>query len=219
MGCDIHMWAEIKKRDKWETVGEEFDETHYTDEQKENAKKVHEPYGYRNYDLFAILADVRNGYGFAGCDTGDGFVPILDERRGVPDDVTELVKKDIDEWDIDGHSHHWLTLKEIIDYDWSQTTKSRGYVGAGGYEHFKKYGKPDGWCGGGNFTVVSNDEMDKLIAEDSELLKGFLKTQVEWETTYYEEAGERWWTVVEQMKELAKDVGPEKFRIVFFFDN
>jgi len=49
-------------------------------------------YGDRNYNAFAILADVRNGYGFAGCDTGDGFVPIS-TPKGFPDDMCEEVRK------------------------------------------------------------------------------------------------------------------------------
>src|SRR5215469_11787636 len=36
-------------------------------------------YGWRNYDLFAILAGVRNGSGFGGCDTGDPVVPIAED--------------------------------------------------------------------------------------------------------------------------------------------
>jgi len=31
--------------------------------------------GNRNYDLFAILANVRNGHGFAGIKTGGGIRP------------------------------------------------------------------------------------------------------------------------------------------------
>lgn len=46
----------------------------------------------RNYNVFAILANVRNGYGFAGVDTGDALVPIC-EPRGIPGDLSEEVRE------------------------------------------------------------------------------------------------------------------------------
>ena len=44
----------------------------------------------RHYDVFAILADVRNGYGFAGVRTGSGFDPIA-PGRGLPSDLSQGV--------------------------------------------------------------------------------------------------------------------------------
>lgn len=46
----------------------------------------------RNYNLFSILANVRNGVGFAGCKTGEGFEPIA-MPRGFPADASPAVKK------------------------------------------------------------------------------------------------------------------------------
>lgn len=45
----------------------------------------------RHYDVFSILADVRNGYGFAGVKTSSGFVPISD-GRGIPDDLSQEIR-------------------------------------------------------------------------------------------------------------------------------
>ena len=67
----------------------------------------------RNYDLFAILADVRNGEGCAGVRTGDGFVPISEPRGWGEVDVKE---------DDPYHSASWLLLSETLDYDYSQKT-------------------------------------------------------------------------------------------------
>jgi len=47
-------------------------------------------YHDRNYNVFGVLADVRNGRGFAGTVTGTGFVPIA-EPRGLPSDLSEEV--------------------------------------------------------------------------------------------------------------------------------
>lgn len=51
----------------------------------------------RNYDRFAKLAGVR----------GDGPEP-----RGIPADVSESVKLHISDWEGDGHSHSWMSLRE-----------------------------------------------------------------------------------------------------------
>ena len=86
MGCDIHMYAEIRKENKWEKVGRIFENPWYSEDREEsewNTPLTDEPYDGRNYDLFAILADVRNGRGFAGCVTGDRFNPIA-EPKGLP---------------------------------------------------------------------------------------------------------------------------------------
>lgn len=40
----------------------------------------------RSYNTFAMLADVRNGSGFAGIKTSDGF-PVIHEPRGLPADL------------------------------------------------------------------------------------------------------------------------------------
>lgn len=73
MGCDIHFYVEKRINGIWQTADKwsadldddrpyvDYDDRFYRD---------------RNYDLFGILADVRNGRGFAGVTTGEGFVPI-----------------------------------------------------------------------------------------------------------------------------------------------
>ena len=73
MGTDIHLVVQVRRDGAW----------HFVDIPKE------ERYGnildHRWYDLFSILGNVRNGYGFAGVTTGSGFVPISDQR-GLPKD-------------------------------------------------------------------------------------------------------------------------------------
>jgi hypothetical protein len=80
-------------------------------------------YGGRNYDLFAILANVRNGYAVAGIRTGDGFSPL--GPRGLPRDVREELRGLDDE---DFHSQSWISLREILEYDWDQETTKRVFV-------------------------------------------------------------------------------------------
>ena len=58
MGCDIHMYAEVKNThtNKWEKVGNVF-KSDYSFKEDE---LIDEPYEMRNYTLFSVLAGVRN---------------------------------------------------------------------------------------------------------------------------------------------------------------
>jgi hypothetical protein len=66
-------------------------------------------YGGRNYYLFGILAGVRY----------DRIEPIS-EPRGVPNDISEAYKEQLNQWEGDAHSKSYLTLKELLDVDWSK---------------------------------------------------------------------------------------------------
>lgn len=224
MGCDIHCFAEIKKDGKWEKVGEVFDDIYYNPDKpknKYNKPKTEEPYAGRNYDLFAILANVRNGYGFAGCDTGEGFVPIC-QPKGLPNDVCHEIKSESDSWGCDGHSHSWHTLKDLLDYDWEQVTVKRGWVSEGEYKEFKESGKdaPDTYCGGVSgigVAHVTNEEMDEIISGNMPKEEGkTYYTQLEWAESYRERCI---WFCENTIPALIKLGDKEFVRIVFWFDN
>lgn len=186
MGCDVHMFAEkIDGRNgKWKKVGDVFPYPYYRkgepNEYREydnedgtkdgwwtNPKKCDSPYKHRNYDLFAMLANVRNGYGFAGCDTGNGFIPI-DMPRGLPEDVSPEIKAESDSWDVDGHSHSHFTIQELLDYDWDMVAVHRGIVSMADYLIYIGNGQPYSWCGGvsgPNIEHILEVEMESLVKE------------------------------------------------------
>lgn len=128
MGCDIHMHVEYKYRLKDDDAhwmcGDYFKlnpfRDKYENEEKYTLVGFHDD---RNYDLFSILANVRN-YG------GNDYI---DDPRGLPDDITKEVKEDCDKLGIDGHAHSYFTLKELIDFqrtikrwewrDWKEENK------------------------------------------------------------------------------------------------
>ena len=68
MGTDIHSIAQVNRDGRWQTVAIGIDGDQ------------------RSYNTFAMLANVRNGYGFAGCRTSTGF-PVIHEPRGLPEDL------------------------------------------------------------------------------------------------------------------------------------
>lgn len=180
MGTDIHMEVEVRSDGIWKRH-EHWDEAcdFCADGKGKNGapcywckgtrtRKVR-AYSDRNYDVFAILADVRNGYGFAGCDTGDGFVPIA-EPRGLPADLSfdpEAEDADGDcAFELGDHSQTWLTLDEVLAYDWDRTTKKRGHVDPWNFELFRREGSPRSWSGGisgSTIEHVSNAAMAKMI--------------------------------------------------------
>lgn len=83
MGCDIHMHFEVKIAGVWH---------HYS------APRVQ-----RSYALFTRMAGVQSV---------SGVEPIA-EPRGLPDDISFLTKLAYEYDGDDGHSHSWLSGKEI----------------------------------------------------------------------------------------------------------
>jgi hypothetical protein len=95
MGCDIHIFIEYKRDNKWH--------------EDRCTSTITKKRGFgRNYLFFGALAAVRS----------HGIKPIY-PRRGVPADVTEGVQKIVDEWGKDAHSHTYLSMDEykiVIDH-------------------------------------------------------------------------------------------------------
>lgn len=143
MGCDIHMHVEYKYRLKDDNAhwmcGDYFKlnpfRDKYDNEEKYTLVGFHDD---RNYDLFSILANVRNY----------GRNEYIDDPRGLPDDVTKEVKEYCDKWGIDGHSHSYFTLKELIDFQKTiKPLKQRGMVDKETQHALDNFGLiPTVWC-------------------------------------------------------------------------
>jgi hypothetical protein len=95
MGTDIHLQVEVRGEDGvWKTSPRKPFKT-YGDE---GFSWDDDPSG-RHYDLFAFLADVRNGFGFGGVVRGARIEPQF-PGRGLPKDYSDpkpLFKDDEDE--------------------------------------------------------------------------------------------------------------------------
>lgn len=216
MGCDIHIYTEGKLDGKWTHLDELTSVDEYEGEPP--YKNYSEIYNSRSYNLFSILADVRNGYGFAGFTTGEGFSPIS-KPKGLPEDVTESVKEKSDSWDCDGHSHSYLSLKELLDYDWEQTTINQGMLTK---DEFDRLMDNDWWK---EKTTGPDKEgfywLPKAPNHYSSMISGSVEVvSFKYKTTYREAAEYFYKQVMSQLKRLAILAGgPENVRIVFWFDN
>lgn len=111
MGCDIHMRCEVHKdwKDVWEDADFYYRNPYYKEgEEGEDGEEfiVNPIYSHRNYTMFSVLAGVRNYV---------NNEPIS-EPRGIPTDCNEHIRADVEYWWIDGHSHSYFTLRELVDY-------------------------------------------------------------------------------------------------------
>lgn len=233
MGTDIHFYVERRENGQWVSC-----DTWEPDEYADDPKPLTVPYkkhfyGNRNYDVFAIFADVRNGTGFAGVDTGDGF-NIISPPRGLPDDMSPELTKEAESCD---HTPSWLLVSEIMAFDWTQVTTQRGWVSAQEYYNWRSYSKGEGKApreysggiSGARIEHVSVEEMEKLIVAIEQLdkdwhvraakVKSMLADhycQVSWETPYYREASDFLSETLPRLWRLGK---PEDVRCVFWFDS
>lgn len=222
MGCDIHCYAEKKVNGKWEKISGIFKYRYYNPERPttvdedgyvNNSEFDDHPYSGRNYDLFGILADVRNGRGFAGVKTGEGFNPIA-QPKGLPEDVSIEVQKESDRWDGDGHSHSYFTIKELLEFNWNQLSMKQGWVDKKEYQSYLENGVPDSWCGGVIGPNVLHVPNSDILTEDLPSVKKY--TSVQWGTTYRATVGETFFESIKKLQEFGAD---EDVRIVFWFDN
>ena len=68
----------------------------------------------RHYQLFAVLAGVRNGTGFAGVLPGQALRPIS-EPRGYPADFVSETPEAEDDINTGGEDHHPISSMDILD--------------------------------------------------------------------------------------------------------
>lgn len=239
MGTDIHFYVERREGNKWVSCDTwEADKWH---DNEDGPAPMTVPYGKhfyddRSYDTFAILADVRNGAGFAGVDTGDGFVPIA-APRGLPDDLSPELKAETERY-LD-HTPSWLLVSEIMAYDWTRVTTKRGWVNGPEYYRWASYAKgrgegPQSWSGGimgQSITHCTDVEMQRRIdamkpdfeglsnAGRLEMVRARLGQYyccVSWQIPYYRAAKGFLSETLPRLWPLGK---PEDVRIVFWFDS
>lgn len=200
MGCDIHMYTEKRIKGKWECVDPV--------ENDEGELKV--PFGKRVYQgrsplLFTLLANVNNN-------DDDGYVTPISEPKGLPKDVSDIVKKMSDQWDdYEGHSHSYYTLKELLEYIMGEpTTKKVGFVPKEEWIQFQESLKTPT----PNYYII-----DSIVSEIPRYL-GSIPDPTVWE--YHElvvpvkEISNFFTKSLNKLKEIGK---PEDVRIVFWFDS
>lgn len=238
MGCDIHAAIEYKNGDgKWHCVtgrpNKWFSEKE--PESEENNRTRYDLDLNRDYDMFAILGNVRNGSGFAGIKTGEGFLPISD-CRGVPaDSAPETLQALSNE-----HSATWVSLRELLEYDWTRGAVHYGVVDAVTFEKWDRVKEwnpqPDTWCGDVSGNGITHTDENTMRAKINDIKKRHhgnwtaidkaIQTElngwhcrIKWETDCADDGAQIWRKILPVMLPLGKDHGYDNVRLVMDFDS
>lgn len=253
MGTDIHLIVEQKKNDKWERIDppENFPRdpwilnkiANIKEEQRNDpeemydyyVEKLNSWYSERNYNLFAILANVRNSNRYIrvrmmknnkNCAveiTLNGYNPII-KPRFLPNDCSccstwEGNSHDGREsFNFGEHSFSWLTLKELLDYDWTQTKRDYGVISWEDYKNRKANGltnKPEIYTKSTQVLGLLYEEGEVPETEPAENENRYVL--IWWNQTCAEAAGGFYKNLIPFLKTI--DSNPENIRIVFGFDS
>lgn len=201
MGCDIHAAIEFRRNGHWEAIPLDLN---------------------RDYDMFAILANVRNGEGFAGCKTASGFRSISD-GRGLPEDISETAREAA--WG--DHSDTWVMLDEILQYDWTEKVTHYGVVNSIEFEEWDRMKRwvpaPKSYCDdvvGANVTKIEVEEMRQYVRRTPrEDLSRNVYCRISWNETTAESGAQIWRKVLPLMLKLSREVGNDNVRMVMNFDS
>lgn len=211
MGTDIHGIFQRKVNDTWEDVHTDW------------------KFG-RHYMLFAWLADVRNGFGFAGCpthvridplpfnagypedfDVVNSMHPIKDSTfRGdvakyyVEDDANPDSEFYLKIW-MGDHSHAWINIDEILKAPLPMVLRT-GIITLALYKDWDGESAPEVWCGG-----ISGENL--LVSFPNELTDKTTHVRVEWFVNTKDEF-EYFIEEVQRLKNLYGEV-----RFVYGFDS
>lgn len=223
MGCDIHTFAEVKINGKWKPNPDKiFPNPDYDPKGEYDWNKAEfyaRPDDNRSYDWFAILADVRNGRGFAGVATGDGF-EVIAEPRGIPSDASKEWKKICDDWSGDMHSISYLTIEDFDNFNWNKSSKKQGVITLDQYKTLRGTNNtPQDWCysvWGKNTATITPQKADNMI-DNNVTSSGDVYVTYSWTVNYKEWFENKIKNVVEPLRELTKKYG--EARILFGFDN
>lgn len=219
MGTDIHACFQARKNptDDWQFIPSNWDQS-------------------RHYQLFAVLADVRNGRGFAGVPTGQSVTPIA-MPRGIPDDFKHdgydyvidfsMLSPDWQKFytkydgitsgpvtrSLGDHSFSWLTATEMLD--WYQTAPpviKFGVVDRAFYEAWNHKTPPTAYSGGisGPRIVVINDSIYERLATP-----GWTHIRIAWEVNLRDELA-YFFDEIQRLVNLYPDY---EIRMVFGFDS
>lgn len=238
MGTDIHLYVEKFNGEKWERVLEPYKSSHsktrdWSPWYGDNAEDAIDP-RRRNYNLFAFLADVRNGAGFAGVFTHHP-VKACFAGRGIPDDTSYEEPEYNEETDeetndfpfIGDHSFTWATLDELLSAPWDTVFHSGGVVSPDGFAEWESKGKPSAYSGGiwGDGIVIHKDTVAyrKMIDEKKIRYTGgdspldFCAVTWTWQPLANEQIHFRRW--LREILYPMCDGKPENIRIIIGFDS
>lgn len=220
MGCDIHLYVEVRKNGKWESA-DKWQMSKWGGGYL-NVEPEDQFYSESNYELFAVLAGVRNRY---------GITPIADPR-GLPVDINKQLADYASRFL--EHTPSWLTVRELMAHDWTQIVTISGHIELPKYVEWKVRqfkDQPDSWCAGyagaSRYDIPLKDAdaiveavKEKRNWEDMKLAWESLDCKAmvhaSWNRPLYRECAD---FLSECLPRLWRLGAPDDVRIVFWFDS
>ncbi len=233
MGCDIHLLVERLTDEGWKRVPVTPGVIDHTWEiERLEEAKLRGPddwgvryyqgkidncwYDNRSYMVFAVLAGVRNGFGFAGVPTHEPLKPIA-EPRGLPGDRDRTGEGDgEDDWDYGDHSYSWVTVEELLSYDWEYRLPVVGVFSRRAYEseEFQAWNRmkapPVVYSGG-----VSGRDVLVVSEPDVARRSDWTHVGLSWEESVAEHCAD-FREIIPALCEIGR---PNEVRLVFGFDS
>lgn len=168
--------------------------------------------------LFTLFADQPHPY----LEPHDPTLAIS-APRGVPADASRTYRAVVAHWAEDGHSHSWLTLAELLGYDWHRAVSFSAVVGA---DDFLRVGRgeaprhPARRAGGTGVEWLSLDVMATRLRDHPDApTRHAWVTQARWAGRVADDPGVRSFRerTLPELRGRVND--PADLRLAFFFDN
>lgn len=223
MGCDIHIVIEREKAGAWREVPYQTVYRIPGDTPIKGIPEAPDVFTNRNYNLFAVLANVRNGRGFAGIQTGEGW-PSIAEGRGLPLGFDPEKVAPHPKYPEEGprslgdHSFTWIGLEELKAFDWDGTLSwLYGVVPADVYEELASKNLRPHYSGGISGPGILTYEPDAYkTAKGAGTLCERPYVRMGWPTSAREATGDWPGKVIPWLEELAEGC---PLRLVIGFDS
>lgn len=229
MGCDIHVAVEVRGDEgDWHLLEAPPDPNWYNERRW---------YHGRNYDLFAVLAGVRNRHpgernpfispgdrGWKETDGGEAYTPI-DEPRGLPDDMSSELRTASGDDDgepsywLGDHSWSYLSLSELLAHNWDQQITTRTLISDVDERH-PQGGRAE-WA---QKFATDYGELPSTVVETCKGIGGSVERvaqyrEIEWSGPIWREMGAAWLAFMLRLQRLTPKGDPARIRLVFGFDS
>jgi hypothetical protein len=201
MGCDIHIYVERKVGEKWCSCDYFVPDVRY--KHGEAFRRV-ECCGWRNYGLFATLANVRNY----------GNTDYICEPKGLPEDASDYVRGEYEDEIWDAHSCSYFTLQELIDFSEERhPLRRRGMLSPEQQAQLDDGILPDHWCRDTSDPSYGVREWEEEVDVLAPLIEDLKRRASQFDMIY-----DFQWDGNDKSRQEAYDKSAD-IRIVFWFDN
>lgn len=111
MGLELESFIEIKNKYEWELITKDL----FPCEDYENREDSKQPFRTRNNNFFGWIADLNN----------NSEIKPLDRPRGLPNNLSKVLKKEFKDNDVFNYTYTYFTLKELLYIDYTKLIEDR----------------------------------------------------------------------------------------------